>query len=93
MLNCADSIRSFIMKPMVAVILIMLLAFAMNIPLGSLRTRTRKFSTRWFLYVHMSIPVIIVARVLSHTDFRFIPLFILAAIAGQLLGGRMALHQ
>jgi len=80
------------MKTMIAVILIMLLAFAINIPLGSLRTRTRKFSARWFLYVHISIPVIIIARVLSHTDFRFIPLFILAAVAGQYLGGRMELH-
>jgi len=80
------------METVIAVILITLLAFAMNIPLGSLRSRTRKFSVGWFLYVHMSIPFIIVARVLSHTDFRFIPLFFPAAVAGQYLGGRMDLH-
>jgi ABC-type dipeptide/oligopeptide/nickel transport system permease subunit len=77
---------------MIAVLLIMVLALVLNIPLGYLRSRTRKFSARWFLYVHMSIPVIIVARVVSHTDFRFIPLFILAAVAGQYLGGKIELH-
>jgi hypothetical protein len=77
---------------MIPALLIMLLALGLNIPLGYLRTRTRKFSARWFLYVHMSIPVIIVARVVSHTDFRLIPLFILAAVAGQYLGGKIELH-
>jgi hypothetical protein len=43
------------------------------------------------MYVHISIPLIIAARILSHTDYRFIPLFILAALAGQFIGGRMEL--
>jgi hypothetical protein len=77
---------------MIAVLLIMVLALVLNIPLGYLRSQTRKFSARWFIYVHMSIPVIIVARVHSHTDFRFIPRFILAAVAGQYLGGKIELH-
>ena len=77
---------------MITILLIMLLALGLNIPLGYLRNRTRKLSARWFLYVHMSIPVIIIARVLSHTDFRYSPLFILAAVAGQYLGGKIELH-
>jgi hypothetical protein len=77
---------------MITVLLIMLLALGLNVPLGYLRSRTRKFSARWFLFVHLSIPIIIVVRVLSHTDFRFIPLFILAAVAGQYLGGKIELH-
>ncbi len=76
---------------MTKVLLIMLLALVLNIPLGYLRSRVRKFSARWFIYVHISIPVIIAARVLSHTDYRFIPLFILAALAGQYIGGKMEL--
>ena len=72
---------------MVTVILIALLAFIINIPFGYLRNKTRKFSARWFLYVHLSIPLIIAARLLSHTDYRYIPIFILAAVAGQILGG------
>ena len=74
------------------VILIELLAFIINIPFGYLRNKTRKFSARWFLYVHLSIPLIIAARLLSHTDYRYIPIFILAAVAGQILGGRIEVN-
>jgi hypothetical protein len=74
------------------VILIALLAFLINIPFGYLRNKTQKFSARWFLYVHLSIPLIIAARLLSHTDYRYIPIFILAAVAGQILGGRIEVN-
>jgi hypothetical protein len=74
------------------VILIALLAFIINIPFGYLRNKTQKFSARWFLYVHLSIPLIIAARLLSHTDYRYIPIFILAAVAGQILGGRIEVN-
>ena len=74
------------------VIIIALLAFIINIPFGYLRNKTRKFSARWFLYVHLSIPLIIAARLLSHTDYRYIPIFILAAVAGQILGGRIEVN-
>jgi glycerol uptake facilitator-like aquaporin len=77
---------------MVTVILIALLAFIINIPFGYLRNKSRKFSARWFLYVHLSIPLIIAARLLSHTDYRYIPIFILAAVAGQILGGRIEVN-
>ena len=80
------------MKLMGTVILIALLAFIINIPFGYLRNKTRKFSARWFLYVHLSIPLIIAARLLSHTDYRYIPIFILAAVAGQILGGRIEVN-
>ena len=77
---------------MVTVILIALLAFIINIPFGYLRNKVQKFSARWFLYVHLSIPLIIAARLLSHTDYRYIPIFILAAVAGQILGGRIEVN-
>jgi len=77
---------------MVTVILIALLAFIINIPFGYLRNKSRKFSARWFLYIHLSIPLIIAARLLSHTDYRYIPIFILAAVAGQILGGRIEVN-
>ena len=77
---------------MLTVILIVLLAFVINIPFGYLRSRSRKFSARWFLYVHFSIPFIVAARLITHTDYRYIPLFILAAIGGQILGGRLEVN-
>lgn len=77
---------------MATIILITLLAFIINIPFGYLRNKSRKFSARWFLYVHLSIPFIVAARLLSHTDYRYIPVFILAAVAGQYLGGRIEVN-
>jgi hypothetical protein len=77
---------------MVTVIIIALLALIINIPFGYLRNKTRKFSALWFLYVHLSIPLIIAVRLLSHTDYRYIPIFILAAVAGQILGGRIEVN-
>ncbi|MBI3592017.1 MAG: hypothetical protein HY099_00770, partial [Nitrospirae bacterium] len=47
------------------------------------------YSRKWFLYVHMPVPLVILARIITHTDYKFIPLFILAAIVGQLCGGKI----
>jgi len=73
----------------IAAIAIFSLTLIINLPFGYLRKRSRRYSFKWFLYIHLPIPLILIARVLSHLDFRYIPLFILAAIIGQLWGGRM----
>lgn len=77
------------MSPMLSVLLIALLAFVVNIPLGRLRHRSPRYSARWFLYVHLSVPFIIAARLYSQLDWKYVPVFIAAAVAGQYLGGRM----
>ncbi len=66
-----------------------LLAISVNLPLGYLRRRSQPLSWRWFLYVHLSIPLIAACRILSGIRFTAIPLLVLAAVAGQLLGGRI----
>lgn len=66
-------------------------AFILNVPMGYLRTKTRKLSLNWFLCVHATIPVIIISRLRSELDLRYIPVFILAAIVGQVFGGRIEL--
>ncbi len=63
-------------------------AFIMNLPLGYLRQGARRFSFNWFLYIHLSIPFIIVIRLLMGVSNWFIPLSIASAVAGQLAGGR-----
>jgi hypothetical protein len=73
------------------VIVIFALTVAINIPFGYLRTRTRRFSLWWFLCIHAPIPLIFLARTLSHLDFRFIPVFIVAAVLGQVVGGKVDL--
>jgi hypothetical protein len=67
---------------------LLLLAFAVNLPLGYLRQNCEKFTFGWYFYVHMSIPAIIYLRVKADISWHMIPLTIGAAIAGQFLGGR-----
>ena len=65
------------------------LALALNIPLGYLRQGRRKYSFPWFVYIHLSIPLIAYLRIANHITSWFIPFFLLCAIAGQIVGGRV----
>jgi hypothetical protein len=62
-------------------------AFLANIPLGYLRQESKKFSLRWFVLIHISIPFIILLRISCGFDWKIIPLTLACAVAGQLLGG------
>ncbi|MEW6585689.1 MAG: hypothetical protein AB1442_08770 [Nitrospirota bacterium] len=62
-----------------------------NLPFGYARARTRKYSFRWFLYIHLPIPLIFAARTISHIEMKYIPVFALAAVIGQILGGKLEL--
>jgi hypothetical protein len=63
-------------------------ALVLNIPLGYLREGQRKYSLAWFVYVHLSIPLIAYLRIANHVTSWLIPFFILCAIGGQVAGGR-----
>jgi hypothetical protein len=71
------------------VVLLVLFSFVINLPFGYLRRRSRKYSFKWFAYIHVPVVFIVIARLLSHADYPFIPLFVAAAVAGQYLGGRI----
>jgi len=71
------------------VVPLLILAFLINLPFGFLRSRSKKYSFKWFVYIHFPVFLVIIARISSHTDYRFIPLLILSAVAGQLLGGKI----
>jgi len=60
-----------------------------NLFFGFLRGRARKYSFAWFLCIHLPIPLIFLARVSSNLSFGYIPLFVAAALLGQLLGGKV----
>lgn len=77
------------MHPLIPVLGLFLIAFAVNIPLGHLRQRHAKFSFAWYFYIHISIPLIIFLRVKAGFSWHIIPLTIGGAILGQLLGGRL----
>jgi len=55
----------------------------------SARAKAKRYSLRWFLYIHLPIPLIFIARTLSHIEFKYIPVLVLAAITGQILGGKL----
>lgn len=70
-------------------IVLLISTILLNIPFGMLRVRERKFSWRWFLWVHMPVPIIIAGRLLCHIDSVYIPLLVLSALAGQYVGGQL----
>ncbi len=71
------------------VVPLLILTLLINLPFGYLRSRSKKYSVKWFVYIHFPVLLVIAARISSHTDYRFIPLLILTAVAGQLLGGKI----
>lgn len=80
-------------SPFFILVLIGIAALSVNVPLGYLRQGTRKYSAAWFVYIHLSIPLIVFLRISGHVSPWFIPLFIVCAVAGQLIGGRIRLRR
>lgn len=68
---------------------LLLFAFFSNVPLGYFREGARKYSARWFIYIHLSIPFIVGLRMSNGISWRFIPATLALAAAGQWLGGRL----
>ena len=58
-----------------------------NIPMGRMRERCRKFSWQWILWIHASIPFIIALRIGLKLHPVAIPVNIASAVLGQLIGG------
>ena len=70
--------------------LVSLLALLVNIPMGRMRERYRKFSWQWFAWIHASIPLIIALRIGLNLHPIAILLNIAAAIVGQVIGATPA---
>ncbi|NWF98537.1 MAG: hypothetical protein HXY52_06350 [Nitrospirae bacterium] len=71
-----------------AILILFIFTLFINMPFGYARSKSRKYSFRWFLYIHIPIPLIFLIRIFSHIEIKYIPLFILAALSGQVIGGR-----
>ena len=50
-------------------IIISLIVFVLNIPFGYWRANVRRFSTQWFLAIHIPVPFIVGLRLLSGIGF------------------------
>ncbi len=68
-------------------IILLSVAFACNLPLGYLREGTPKYSVRWMLYIHASIPLLVVVRQFFGFSWHWIPVTLACAVGGQILGG------
>ena len=73
----------------IAVISLLLFALLSNIPLGYLRMGSPKYSLRWFVYIHLSVPFIIGLRIANNISWQMIPFSIALAVAGQMIGSRL----
>jgi len=62
--------------------------FILNIPFGYLRAGQKKLSFRWFLYIHLPVPLVIMVRYLFELGFELItyPFLVAAFFLGQALG-------
>ena len=72
------------------VLIVSFVALIINLPLGVWRRRYKKYTLRWWLVIHTSIPFIVALRIWLDTSYAFIPLFIAAAVLGQFLGGKLS---
>lgn len=77
------------MNLLAKILFFIIIVIVINLPFGSYRNITRKFSVAWFLSIHLPIPFILVMRVyIFHLDVWTIPISLAAAVAGQIVGGR-----
>jgi len=70
-------------------LIVALITLALNIPFGWLRHKTEKFSKKWFLYIHLPIPFIVLCRILMGISIKFAPALIATAVAGQFTGSSL----
>ncbi len=70
-------------------LIVVAITLILNMPSGWFREKTEKFSKKWFLYIHLPIPFIVLSRILMGLSIKFAPALIATAVAGQLAGGRI----
>lgn len=77
------------MARLIVLLIIMMVSIAMNLPLGMWRVTVKKFSLKWFLSVHLAVPLIYLLRVSQGLPYWTIPILVASAVGGQITGGRM----
>ena len=67
-----------------------LMVFVINLPFGYLRAKNKKFSKKWFIWIHLPVPLVIALRLLSGLGFQLytFPVMIIAYFTGQFIGGK-----
>ncbi len=75
----------------IRLMVVALIVFLINIPFGMLRSREKKFSFKWFLYIHLPIPLVVLARIYSDIGFAYYtyPVLICTFFLGQFVGRKV----
>lgn len=76
-------------KLQLLLIAVTILTLIINLPFGYFRGNAKKFSAKWFLYIHLPIPAIFVIRTLAGLGYKAVPVIIAGAVIGQIIGGRL----
>ena len=68
-----------------------LLVFLINLPFGYWRASVRKLAGRWFLALHLPVPLVIALRIFSGLGWKLMsfPVLVGAFFLGQFVGGRV----
>jgi hypothetical protein len=67
---------------------VMAVVVLVTFPFGFYRAYTRKLSVRWFLAIHLPVPLVFLARFEAHLPYTFIPFTCFAFFVGQYAGGK-----
>ena len=81
-------------SPQSPILLAALLAasFLITLPFGAWRVRCRRYSIRWWLSIHLVIPLVILMRVSAGFSRVYIPLFVASVLLGHFVGGRLPIR-
>jgi hypothetical protein len=67
-------------------------AVSVNVPFGAWRATLPRLSWRWFLAIHLPIPLVFLIRYSSGLSWHWIPVMLGCAVAGQLIGSWLYVH-
>ena len=68
-----------------------LLVFLLNVPFGYWRASVRRMSPRWFLALHIPVPLVIALGIFWGTGWKLMsfPVLVGAFLLGQFVGGKL----
>jgi len=78
------------MNEYLALAVVCIIVFIVNMPFGYWRGGVKKFSLQWFLAVHIPIPMIVALRYGFHLGFQLYtyPFMVAAFFFGQMVGAK-----
>jgi len=71
--------------------IVTILTFILNLPFGYWRSKVKKFSVKWFLFIHLPIPIVVLMRYQFNLGFKWwtYPFLVGGFFLGQFIGKRL----